>query len=145
MTAEPSNAASERLRAEMPRWDDPDYVNTAGREVLAVGFSREDRRRLIAMPTGDVDGYLKSFDAWYEIGDGRPKFNVEEVIGVRGERLVLTRTRVEYVSGQATEFLYLFQFDQRIDQVEKQIAFDLDDVDAAVAELDETQAALERP
>ena len=145
MTAEPLNAASERLRAEMPRWDDPEYVKSAGRAVLAADFSREDRRRLIAMPTGDVDAYLESFDAWYEVGDGQPKFNVEEVIGVRGERLVLTRTRVSYASGQATEFLYLFQFDQRIDKVERQVAFDLDDVDAALDELGEIQSALDRP
>ena len=111
--------------------------------MLADGFTREDRRRLIAMPSGDVDSYLNSFDAWYEIGDGQPRFNVAEVIGVRGERLVLTRTRVDYASGQATEFLYLFQFDE-IGQVERQVAFDLDDVDAAVAELDKMQAALER-
>ena len=128
----------------MPRWDDPDYVKTAGRDMLADGFTREDRRRLIAMPSGDVDSYLNSFDAWYEIGDGQPRFNVAEVIGVRGERLALTRARVDYASGQASELLYLFQFDQGIGQVERQVAFDLDDVDAAVAELDKMQAALER-
>jgi hypothetical protein len=112
--------------------------------VLADGFTREDRRRLIAMPSGDVDSYLDSFEAWYGIGDGQPRFNVGEVVGVRGERLVLIRIRVDYASGQATEFLYLFQFDREIGQVERQVAFDLDDVDVAVAELDKIQAALER-
>ena len=96
------------------------------------------------MPTEDVGAYLKSFNVWYEMGDGKPKISVEQVIAVRGERLVLVRNRVGYMSGEATEFLYVFQFDQQLGQVERQVAFDVDDVGAAIAELNEMHAELEQ-
>ncbi len=70
------------------------------------------------------------------------------VIAVRGERLALTRLEVATadVSPGAPhdEFLHLFGLDED-GRVSFQVSFDIDDIDAATAELDAAHARLEGP
>jgi len=59
VTHEPRNAASERVRAHTPLFGDRGFVESELRGLLADDFVREDRRRLIALPTVGRDGWIE--------------------------------------------------------------------------------------
>jgi hypothetical protein len=105
------------------------------RSRFADDFVREDRRRLIAVPDSDRDDWFESILAYWDLGKGAPSFRVAEVLAVRGERLVLLRARVEYEDGSATGMLIVCGLSADM-RVRHAVMFDIDDLDAAFAELD---------
>lgn len=133
----PGNSASARVRETAPLWSDREFVRTSARSQFADDFVREDRRSVVALPTADAETYLAGFDAWFEIEDGRPSMAIERVIAVRGERCVLFRLSIQYESGfGGGSHLLVSRYDDRVHQIERLVAFDIEDEDAALAELD---------
>jgi len=129
------NAASQVAERFLTHFAAGDWDAMA--EMLADNFSRDDRRRLVG--AGVRDGR----DAW--IVDMRATAELwianvtSTVIGTRGARLVLIRGRFSHreqvPEGFLTEFLTLAEIndDKRIAAI---VMFDIDDIDAAFAELD---------
>jgi class 3 adenylate cyclase len=106
-------------------------------EILADNFSQDDRRRVVG------SGVRHGRDA--EILDMRAISGLEitnvttTVIATRGERLALIRTRFSLLDAGpepfVTEVLGLAENDAD-DRITAHVVFDLDDFDAAIAELD---------
>jgi hypothetical protein len=135
MSSEPRNAATEAFDAILPRWSDRDSVVADWHEWFADGFTREDRRRLIAAPPVDAAEYLDHHLTWFEMSAGQPSFEVQW-IAVRGDRLGLSRVRVRFDDGFAAEMLSVGRCNPDATLIERMVLFDPDDVDAALAELD---------
>jgi hypothetical protein len=70
-------------------------------------------------------------------------FSVEHLVAVRGERLVAWIIEASYESAPSVRAVIVTQFDSAVLRVERQVHFDLEDVDAALAELDSMYAALD--
>ena len=106
--------------------------------VLAdEGFVREDRRRLISLPETDADAFRAAFDGLFDMGDGRPYFVFEDVVAVRGRRAAVVCLHLEYATGErGGSHLLVWLFDEPVLKWQRMVAFDPEDVDAAIAELD---------
>lgn len=139
MASAPENAAVRRTRALAGRMD-PESLRTRGRDDLAEEFQRFDRRKLVAMPETGRDGFISQLLAWFETGQGVPRFHTDEVIETSGERLVLCRIGVSFPSGQTSEFLQIYRYDEAVERLELVIAYDVDDVEAAKREFAEVAA-----
>ena len=121
---------------------DPESLRTRGRDAFAEDFRRLDRRRLIAMPETDRDGFITQLLAWFETGQGVPSFHTDEVIETYGDRLVLCRVGVSFPSGETSEFLQIYRYDEAVERLELVIAYDVDDIDAAQREFAEVAAEI---
>lgn len=140
------NAASELIRVVYPTFGrladaEPADLEEA-RQLFAKGFSREDRRRIIAVPTEGADGLLESFRAYWDLDQGAPTFVVPKIVAVRGDRLVLFVGRAEFATGQATESLVVVVFSSEM-KVARSVLFDVEDLDGAVQELERLHAEVE--
>ena len=80
------------------------------------------------------DNFIDQLETWFDLSDTPPVFSVAEVIAVRGDLCALIRCQVTF-GDQATEFLTVFRNDTD-GVVQRSVLFDLDDLDAALAELD---------
>ena len=112
------------------------------RSLLAPDFLRDDHRSLIGLPTVDGDGWVEQLLAFFDLGVGRPTFRLSEVVAVRGERLALYWIEITFDDGFVDRRLGIAQYDVRIELVERYVSFDDQDVDAAIAALDEMSAGL---
>lgn len=130
--------------------DDEGFFNRAAVEAAllrveenySTDFIREDQRKLVGIELSGARDMLKNSLLWFELGDGKPILTVE-VVAVRGDRLVLARFRVGYREGFETGVLSVTQFDEAVEKQQKMVRFDLDDLDAALAELDRLHAEVE--
>jgi len=94
------------------------------------------------MPETDRDGFIAQLLAWFETGQGTPSFRTAEIIDTSGERLTLCRIQVSFPSGQASELLQIYRYDEAVERLELVIAYDVEDIDAARLEFAEVVAAL---
>ena len=94
------------------------------------------------MPETDRDGFIEQLLAWFEMGRGAPSFRTSEIIETSGERLMLCRIEVSFPSGQTSELLQIYRYDEAVEQLELVIAYDVEDIDAARSEFAEVAAAL---
>ena len=110
--------------------------------ALPEHFRRDDRRRLVGLPTTDAQGFVDGMRAYFELGQGTPTFSVPRVVAERGERLCAVVTRAEYPTGAAIEILCVIQVTPDGRRVEIDIDYDVEDEAEAVAEIDRLHAAL---
>jgi hypothetical protein len=116
--------------------NDPESVAGVVEATMREDFVREDRRRLIAVPSVGRDLFAEAVRAWAEMGLGRPTFRVTDVIDVAGDRLVVVAISIDYESGQSVEMLQVVLFDEPIERTQRLVSFDRDDYDAAATELE---------
>ena len=113
--------------------------------ILAVDFCSDDRRRVTGAGTRrGRDAEIESMRVAADLG---AKFTVE-VIATRGDRLVLTRARVSVDQQQQQGFFadMLALVETNLDgHIAAAILLDLEDIEAAIAELDARYLAGERP
>ena len=132
--------AGERVAAAVNRGDWDEYEG-----LFAPEASLESRRKIVGFTQNDIP-----FKAWQrqnrrilETGEARLDY---VFIAVRGERLALSRLKVgtdDASHGAPTdEFLQVYGIDEE-DRVAFQIWFDVEDIDAAIAELDALHAQFE--
>ena len=94
------------------------------------------------MPETDRDGFIVQLLAWFETGQGVPRFHTDDVIETCGDRLVLCRVGVSFPSGETSEFLQIYRYDEAVERLELVIAYDVDDIDAAQREFAEVAAEI---
>ena len=141
---EPDNACVRALRRagaafDREAWDEfdkmysPDVIVESRRRI--VGFTRDD------LPSGD---WPREARRLHDIAGAVRAQTV--AIAVRGERLALTRLEVGYQDttpgAPRDEALILYGLDEN-GRIALHVFFDLDDMDAAMAELDAAHARLE--
>ena len=139
----PGNAASQHMRYEATRWADPDFLRSEAVDTLAPGFVRDDRRRLVGVGEADGPEYVAQQRAWAELGRGRHRLDITEVVAVCGERICLVRIRIGYDDGSGIDVLSVNRFDASVEKSEHMVVFDPDDLDAATAEFDRMCEELE--
>lgn len=139
----PRSDASDRWRSDIEKWSSREYVLSDGPSKLAVDFIRDDRRRVVTVPLADADEYLAQVLAWFETGDGQPRFSVDEIVAVRGERLAVGRMSVGYSGGLRRETIAVVRFDPMGERTERYVTFEADDLDGALVELDRMHAEME--
>jgi hypothetical protein len=133
---EPSNAASEFFRVTV-RWLDETLPQPSEiRSTLTDDFVGEDRRRGPTAPTMDAESYAELMGSFRDVNAGRPRFILDEIVAVRGERLAVCRAGVDYGNGWTTESIQVLQLDATLTLVQRSVHFDADDLDGAIAELD---------
>jgi DNA-binding SARP family transcriptional activator len=119
-------------------WDDAE-------QQFGTEISAEDRRKIVGFPRAILSPHewVRGLRKIRALGAWRLR---RAVIAVRGERLALTRFIVGPGDGDAgapcEELLQLFCLDDD-GHIAMQITFDLDDLDAATAELDAVYALFE--
>ena len=106
-------------------------------EILADDISTEDRRRVVnAGIRQDRDAEIHDFRSAADLGVTSA---TSDVIATRGERLVLIRSRLSRSNEEPGAFyvdlLWLVEIDTN-HRAAAWVTFDLDDFDAAIAELD---------
>ena len=132
--------ASKRVTAAIDReaWDEFE-------RLFAPEGSVESRRKIVGFKPTDFrsDEVIRQTRRDLEAGIMRASL---VVIAVRGERLALARMTLGTADvspgAPQDEFLYLYGVDEE-GRITLQVWFDLDDMDAALAELDATQARFE--
>ena len=111
-------------------------------DVVTSDFVLDDRRTL---GLGEVEhdvAMAYSAAAW-NVDAGRPRLQVEKLVGTRGERLVAAQVDTVYEDGSESSALMVWRLGPNLRDLNLCVMFDLDDVDAATAELDRLQAEIE--
>lgn len=139
--SEPSNAASDRARRDLPQWRDLEFIATQGRAALDDDFVHEDRRPLVALPTMGPDEYVSQALGVFEVYD----YNmwVDSIVAVRGERLVLFIRSIAQDDWEPVQSFAIAQYDADINLVERWIRFDIEQREEALTALDELHRSLE--
>lgn len=129
------NTASQVAERLLERFAARDWDAIA--ELLADDFSGEDRRRVVgAGIRHGRDAEIASIRAGYDLGGTNM---TSTVIATRGARLILTRTRHSGSNPAPDSFLVDVLAVVEINaenRIAARVVFDLDDTDAACAELD---------
>jgi len=140
---EPSNAASEAMAftfALFAEGPPPEDVLRAG---LTDDFGYEDRRSGWKFPNADAESYPKVLLSIWETGaGGQPRFGMK-TLAVRGERFAAIAMEVDYGNGMTIESIHIFGLDPSASLLQREVDFDLDDVDGAIAELDRLHSQAE--
>lgn len=137
---EPRNAAGDAARAFVNLLPNPDGMEELGR-MIADDFVLEDRRRIIGLPSSDKTTFIDGWLAFaHEAGFVANEF---EMSAVRGERLALARYASKFDSAAVTEMLIVGLWDVEGPRSQRMLLFDVDALDAAMAELDRLHAEIE--
>jgi hypothetical protein len=90
----------------------------------------------------DASGWQKLITETWRVGSSRPSFAVVDVVAVRGEWSAAVVELTDFGDDATMEFITCFQLDADSRLVRRHVNFDLDDRDAAVAELDRMYAEI---
>jgi hypothetical protein len=106
-------------------------------------FVFEDRRTGgISMGRLDGPGFAQVVSHNWGLGEQRPQYSIVEVVAVRGQRSAAAIERTDY-GNWATEYVSCTQLDPTLTLQHRYIIFDVDDRDAAIAELDRLHAEID--
>jgi hypothetical protein len=114
------------------------------RASLTDDFLYHDRRSLPILPVADAELFLEVVGSIWETGVGRPRLAVPEIVAVRGEDLVAGRIELDYGNGMITESVEVMLLDGSLKLLRRAADFDVDDIGAAVDELDRLHRATDR-
>jgi ketosteroid isomerase-like protein len=140
MVDEPRNAASEAAEVmtelAFAREDLDEFL-----AMVAEDFVQRDRRKLVGSTTEVGKAEYAQIAAFF-VHEAGLESRHRKVLAVRGDHLVLTRIVDRYRDGSMREFLGVEHFTGDPVQTHRAVMFDLDDLDAALAELDRLEAEL---
>ena len=133
---EPSNAVSEAVLFMVAVFAEGAPPEDVLRAALSDDFAYEDRRRGWTFPDADAESYPKVLlSIWQTGAAGQPRWDLE-ILAVRGERFAAIVLQIDYGNRMVTESIHVFGLDATLSLVQRDIDFDLDDVNGAVAEMD---------
>ncbi len=128
-----ANAAARAWDRSIACWQSRDWPRY--RQLLTVGFRCVDRRRMALLEL-DGDQFV---EFTRQLADMRSVRVDTEVLATRGDRLALIRVRTEVAGGEVgpseANSCHVSEIDER-GLITTFVRFDLDDLDAAYAELD---------
>ena len=131
-----ANAASEAVVFMVAVFAEGSPPEDVLRAALSDDFAYEDRRRGWTFPDADAEYYPKVLlSIWQTGAAGQPRWD-HETLAVRGDRFAAIVLKIDYGNGMVTESIHVFGFDATLSLLQRDVDFDLDDVDGAVAELD---------
>ena len=140
----PANAASEAVVFMVAVFAEGSPPEDVLRAALSDDFAYEDRRRGWTFPDADAEFYPKVLlSIWQTGAAGQPRWDLE-TLAVRGERFAAIVLKIDYGNGMVTESIHVFGFDATLSLLQRDVDFDLDDVDGAVAELDRLYSQSEK-
>ena len=140
----PANAASEAVVFMVAVFAEGSPPEDVLRAALSDDFAYEDRRRGWTFPDADAEFYPKVLlSIWQTGAAGQPRWDLE-TLAVRGEQFAAIVLKIDYGNGMVTEYIHVFGFDATLSLVQRDVDFDLDDVDGAVAELDRLYSQSEK-
>jgi ketosteroid isomerase-like protein len=132
------NAATRAADRVSEAWAARDWKRQA--ELFPAGFRCSDRRRLMQLEL-DRDQFLEWMRTTFEMSSSRLE---QQVLATRGDRLALSRDRVEVadqnLGPSEIESLSIIEVDDHGESIGT-VRFDSDDLAAAYAELDQRYAA----
>ena len=133
----PENATTRLIARTLDLMNRGEWDELVAMQVAADGVVRFDRRRTVSAPTlSDSASFGANAVGIYEVfGTVRP-----ETIAVRGERLALIRLHCGEAPAFTMEMLVVYELDDD-GRIVREADFDDDDLDAALAELDERYIA----
>ena len=140
---EAENSCVRAVRHMESAWRNEDWHESD--KLVAPIVHVENRRKIVGVTRGDLSSaeWIAEARQFREPGMVRHR---SSVVAVRGERLALTRVQVSTVDMSAgapqDEMLILYGIDDR-GRIALQVTFDIEDLDAALAELDAQHARLE--
>lgn len=138
---EPRNAASDLARYGFSQMHEPDFVAGLA-DRLADGFVFDDRRKMLGLGESNKGALSESYSLLHDLG-GPAEVNVQEVIAVRGRRLVALRVRHTFTDQDIyLESIYVIQYDRPVFLTERTVLFDIEDKEAAIIELDRLHAGI---
>jgi len=111
--------------------------------TLADDYVQQDRRKIVGTPDQSKAAVIE--DAVWFGGDVGYAAIKSEVLAVGGDRLALTRVAPRYGNGFENEFLTLIELDEACSLIRRVALFDVDDLDAAMMELDRLNAEIGEP
>ena len=138
MSDEPlTNAAVERMQDSYDRMNElaePPPIALA--DHFTDDFDFSDRRKGVNFGEGDASYFVGILQGFWEAG-GQPHFSIVEVIAVRGEWSAAYVLRTVYGGRDMySEAINVADCDPDGGRMRRLVLFDLDDRDAAIAELD---------
>ena len=111
------------------------------RAGLTDDFTYEDRRSGPSFPDADAESFPRTVLSMWQTGaPGQPRFE-PETLAVRGERFAAVAVRTVYGNGMVLETINVIGLDATLSLRQRQVNFDRDDVDGAIAELDRLSEA----
>jgi len=144
MADEPTtNPAAEGLHVTFERLnalaEPPDVAAT-----ITEDFSFEDHRSGgVNFGRLDASGWSKFMNSLWGLDSGQVHRSIIDVIAVRGERSAAVAVRIDYGSGNFNDFILCQRLDPSLSRVERIAHYDIDDADAALAELDRLHAEID--
>jgi hypothetical protein len=135
VSVEPSNAASDLLREAFVVFAEGPPSEKALRAGFTDDFAYEDRRSGPSFPDGDAASAPKFVLSMWQTGAGQPRWEVE-TLAVRGERFAALAVQTDYGNGMLVEAIEVFGLDATLRRLHRQVSFERDDIDGAIAELD---------
>jgi hypothetical protein len=146
MSDPPSNPASEALLASGVFLSAGPPSAALLRSLLTDDYTYEDRRRHgVSFPAADAASYPDLVVSAWQIGSGRPRFEVLEILAVRGDRFVAGLVRIDYGDGMLFESIHILALDPTLTLMQREVDFDPEDIDAAIEELDRLHRQTESP
>ena len=143
MSDEPlTNAAVERVRDAYDVMNGLSEPPSITPDSYTDDFVYVDRRKGVNFGEGDASHFVRVLQLFWEVG-GQPHFSIVEVIAVRGEWSAAVLERVVYGGRDMyLEFITVVDLDPVGDRWRRLVDFDLDDREAAIAELDRLHAEI---
>ena len=139
MSDERSNAASELARLAFAFLNDGAPPEDVVRAWLTDDFTYEDRRSGPSFPAADAESVPKYVLSMWQTGAGQPRWETE-TLAVRGERFAAMAIHTDYGNGMLLDSIDVFGLGAALSLLQRQVSFDRDDVDGAIAELDRMQS-----
>ena len=103
---------------------------------LTEDFFAEDRRELALYGRVDRDMWVDITAYSWSLGSGRPQWDVNDVVAVRGDRIAALKYWMDWADGMGVEAIACVQIDLERRRLRRVVFFDLDAENDALALLD---------
>jgi hypothetical protein len=109
-------------------------------EHFTEDFLFENRRSIIGVKNEGGAAWMAAIEATWQLSRTQPQWTVLEVIAVRGERTAACVIRLDYGDDTTTDSIGVTHLDADLQRARRYLQFDLDDRDAAIAEVERLHA-----
>ena len=136
-----TNAAVEFMRAtilDMNLMERDEYL-----APLTDDFVMDDRRSGFNSGLIDTATYPELIRSTWDVGSGRPSWSILDVIAVRGQRIAAMSIVIGYGNDMHTDAIICVRFDPQRQLQQRLVVIDIDDRDAAIAEVDRMYAEID--